>query len=352
VLKLHQLGQLKDAVYGGVHSGTFDRKLLTSEQDAMIDIYDYCARYDTVPKITVGEMHRSGNKKGVIQVIIEMPEQGIKALAKAPERRIADILASVEFKRQAEDWHAKHGDENIIVKDVGNSINSRNAKKFFEFYKIHNPGCVYTCETRPARSGSKKQSGSHTEGQIILNNEPLGEPVEMAGKKNADIAAWVSGAVALKHKNPDLFEPFIEALRFGNGEILKPINPQWINIEQDSVIAMTDTLLSVRRIGLPPTEEEMALQGKTEPPRRHPRRRLDPALAEVKSKKMLAAYEAYLTDPKLETLRQKRSELPMIQYTNQVLELVNNNEVSIIVGATGSGKTSTLPPCPSLPNQY
>jgi ATP-dependent RNA helicase DHX36 len=319
----------------------------------MIDIYDYCARYDTVPKITVGEVHRAGTRKGIIQVTIEMPEQGIKALARAPERRTADILASVEFKKQAEDWHAKHGDEDILVKDVGNSINSRNAKKFFEFYKIHNPGCVYSSETRPARSHNKKLSGSHTQGQVLLNNEPLGEPVEMAGKKNADTAAWVSAAVALKHRHPDLFEPFIEALRLGNGEILKPISPQWINIEQDSVIAMTDTLLSVRRIGLPPTEEEMALQdNKTEERRRHPRRKLDPALAEVKSKKMLAAYEAYQTDPKLATLRQKRSELPMIQYTNQVLELVENNEVSIIVGATGSGKTSTLSPFLSLLDQY
>ncbi|KAA8909103.1 P-loop containing nucleoside triphosphate hydrolase protein [Sphaerosporella brunnea] len=344
VLKLHQLGQLSDTVYGGVHVGTFDRKLLNAEQDALIDIYDYCARFDTVPRITVSEAHRTGTKKGIIQVILEMPEQGIKASAKAPERRIADILASVEFKRQAEEWHAKHGDEDILIKDVANSINSRNAKKFFEFYKIHNPSCVYTCETRPARGSNRKLSGSHTEGQVYLNNERLGDPVEMAGKKNADVVAWVTAAVALKHKNPDMFEPFIEALRLGNGEILKPLSPQWINIDSESVASMTDTLLSVRRIGLPPSEEELALQeNKTEDRRRHPRRKLDPALAEVKSKKMLAAYEAYLADEKLETLRRKRSELPMIQYTDHVLELVNNNEVSIIVGATGSGKTTQVP---------
>jgi ATP-dependent RNA helicase DHX36 len=343
VLKLHQLGQLKDIVYGGVHQGAFDRKLLTAEQDASIDIFDYCARYDTTPKFTAGETHRVGGRKGVIQVTIEFPEQGIKASARAPERRIADILASVEFKRQAEEWHAKHGDEDILVKDVANSINSRNAKKFFEFYKIHNPGCVYTCETRPARSPNKKLVGSHTEGQVYLNNEPIGDPIEMAGKKNADTAAWVAGAVALKHKHPELFEPFIEALRMGNGEILKPISPQWINIEQESVNIMADTLLSVKRIGLPPSEEEMALQdGKTEDRRRHARRKLDPALADAKSKKMLAAYKEYLADEKLETLRKKRSELPMIQYADQVLGLVNNNEVSIIVGATGSGKTSML----------
>ncbi|KAF8535812.1 P-loop containing nucleoside triphosphate hydrolase protein, partial [Trichophaea hybrida] len=321
ILKLHQSGRLKELVYGGVHSGSFDQNLLKEEEDAKMDIYDYCARYDTVPQFISTDTTRPGNnRKTIIQVTIKMPKQGIEATARATDRRVADILASVEFKRQAEEWHAKHGDEDILVKDVANVLNSRNAKKFFEFYKIHNPGAV------------------------MLNDMPIGDPVEMGGKKNAETAAWVTAAVALKNQNPELFPKFIEALRMGNGEILKPVNPTWLNLEQDSVIAMTDTLLSVRRIGLPPTEEEMAFEdAKSDHPRRYQNRKLDPALTEVKSKKMLEAYEEYLANEKLQVLRQKRSELPMNQYTNQVLELVNGHEVSIIVGATGSGKTTQVP---------
>lgn len=344
LLKLHQTGQLKELLCGGIHSGAFNQELLNDEQDAKMDIYDYCARYGTVPIFSNQDRTRSANRKAIVEVTIEMPEQGIKASARATERRIADILASVEFKRQAEDWHAKHGDGDILVKDVSNVLNSRNAKKFFEFYKIHNPSAVYTCETKQVRGKGKRLSANMTAGQIMLNDEPIGEPVEMAGKKNAEIAAWVTGAVALKGQDPKLFPQFIEALRMGNGEILKPIQPTWLNVDPDSVYAMTDTLLSVRRIGLPPTEEEMALEDDRaqQDRRRFAKRQLDPALAEVKSKKMLEAHEAYLNDEKLEVLRQKRSELPMIQYANQVLELVNNNDVSIIIGATGSGKTSTL----------
>lgn len=308
-----------------------------------MDIYDYCARYDTIPIITPIDLNRPGQKRAILEVIIEMPEQGIKASAKATERRVADILASVEFKRQAEDWHAKHGDEDILVKDVASVINSRNAKKFFEFFKIHNLNAVFTCETKPLRAKSKRISASMTEGQILYNGNPIGAPVEFGGKKNAETGAWVTAAVALKKEYPELFPQFIQALKMGNGEILKPVPATWCNIEQDSVVAMTDTLLSVRRIGLPPTEEEMALADeKAEDRRRYHARKLDPALATVKSKKMLEAHEEYLKDEKLAVLRQKRSELPMIQYTQQVLELVNNNEVSIIVGATGSGKTSKL----------
>lgn len=344
-MKLHQSGQLKELVYGGIHSGAFNQELLNEEQDAKMDIYDYCSRYGTVPIFSTQDKTRPGNRKAIVEVTIEMPEQGIKASARATERRVADILASVEFKRQAEDWHAKHGDGDILVKDVSNVLNSRNAKKFFEFYKIHNPSSVYTCETKQMRGKAKRIAANMSQGQVMLDGEPIGEPVEMGGKKNAEIAAWVTAAVAMKERDPELFPHFIEALRMGNGEILKPIQPTWLNVDQDSISAMTDTLLSVRRIGLPPTEEEMALEDDKaqQDRRRYARRGLDPALAEIKSKKMLEAYEEYLKDETLQVLRRKRSELPMVQYTGQVLELVSNNDVSIIIGATGSGKTSMLP---------
>ena len=346
MLKLNQNGQLKEIVYGGIHSGAFDQELLSEEQDAKMDIYDYCARYDTVPVFINTDSARG--RKAIVDVTIEMPEQGIRAQARATDRRVADILASVEFKRQAEEWHAKHGDEDILVKDVANVLNSRNARKFFEFFKIHHPNSSPVCETKAMRGGSKKLAASMTQGQVFVNGEPIGEHVEMGGKKNAETAAWVTGAVALKQMYPELFPQFIEALRLGNGEILKPIPPTWLNVDQDAIISMTDTLLSIRRIGLPPTEEEMALEDvrvqQEKERRRYHKNRLDPALAKVKSKAMLENYEKYLVDEKLEVLRRKRSELPMIQYTNQVLELVNNNEVSIIVGATGSGKTSMFPP--------
>jgi ATP-dependent RNA helicase DHX36 len=346
ILKLNQSGQLREILYGGIHPAALDKDLLSQEQDAKLDIYDYCARYDTVPEYVCKDITRSGTRKALIEVTVQMPQQGIIATARATDRRVAEILASVEFKRQAEEWHAKHGDEDILVKDVASVINSRNAKKFFEFFKIHNPGAVYQFQATQLKSSgrSKRVTGSMMEGRVYLNDQPIGEPVEMGAKKQAEAAAWVTAAVALKEAHPTLFPRFIEALRMGNGEILKPIPPSWLNIEQDCIIAMTDTLLSVRRIGLPPTEEQMNIEDSqaAEQRRRSTRRRLDRALAKAKSQKMLESYEEYMKDKKLDVLRQKRSELPMNQYTNHVLDLVNGHDVSIIVGATGSGKTSKL----------
>lgn len=341
------MGRLKTLVLDGVHEGAFDQDLLKSEEEAKVDIYDYCARYDTTPIFTTTEIQR--NRKSIISVTIEMPEQDIVATAKATDRRVADILASVEFKRQAEVWHAKHNEENIVLKDA-NVLNSRNAKKFFDFYKIHNQHANFQCEVKSIQRRGKRLAASMSEGQIIMNGEPLGDSVEMGGKKNAEACAWVTGAVELKRRYPEIFPLFIEALRIGNGDILKPIQPIWLDLQRDSLVAMTDTLMSVRRIGLPPSEAEMAQDDARaadqmrRSERRRGDRRLDPAALEMKNLSLLEDYNKYLSDPKLVTLRQKRSELPMIQYTDKVLDLVNNNEVSIIVGATGSGKTSKFSP--------
>ncbi|KAL9014410.1 MAG: hypothetical protein Q9180_008951, partial [Flavoplaca navasiana] len=54
-------------------------------------------------------------------------------------------------------------------------------------------------------------------------------------------------------------------------------------------------------------------------------------------------FSVYLTDPKYAELRKKKDDLPMNKYRAQVLDLVSNNQYSIIVGATGSGKTTQVP---------
>lgn len=308
----------------------------------MMDIYDYCARFDATPLFTIEETRRPGTRKALFNVTVEMPEQSIKSSARAADRRNAEILACVEFKRQAEEFHSKHGESTIMVKDLM-AINSRNARKFFEFYKISDKSIQYDAELTPI---GKKNSGGYR-GQLLLNGKPIGEPVEFHNKKSAETAAYLAGAVGLKKLRPDLFPQFLDALRIGNGELLKPLVPSWVAIDRECVNIMTGTIQKVKRIGLPPTQAEEDRLDREEEERNSrrsgPRRGLDKAFLGVKSKKLLEAYEEYLRNPRLEILRNKREELPMNQYRAKVLDIVNNHVVSIIVGATGSGKTSKLP---------
>lgn len=337
---LHRTGLLKEILFQGAHEAAFNQELLNEESDAKMDIYDYCARFDCVPTFIFREASMGG-RKALVEATVEMPEQGIQASARASDKRTAEILACVEFKKQAEEYHAKHGDSTIVVKDLL-ALSSRNARKFFEYYRMHHRNAQYDVVMKQMHGGNKKLKAGYITGQMVLDGVPIGEPVEMHNKKTVDAAAYLTGAVVLKKNKPEMFPAFLEALRLGNGELLKPVSPSWIHIDQDCVLAMMDTLLGVRRVGLPPSEEEGYMRDAEDARSRrmNPWRRLDKNSLAIKNKKLKETYNQYLGDPGLATLRQKREELPMNQYRNRVLDIVENHPVSIIVGATGSGKTS------------
>lgn len=332
---------LKEIIFQGAHEAAFDQELLSEESDAKMDIYDYCARFDCVPTFIFREASGMSARRSLVEATVEMPEQGIQASARASDKRTAEILACVEFKKQAEEYHAKHGDSTIVVKDLL-TLSSRNARRFFEYYKMHNRNTQYDLVIKQMHGGNKRLKAGYITGQMIFDGEPFGEPVEMHSKKTVEAAAYLTGAVMLKKAHPEMFPAFLEALRLGNGELLKPVSPSWINTEQDCVLAMMDTLLNVRRVGLPPSEEEGDRRDAADARNRrmNPWRRLDKNFIAIKNKKLKEAYDQYLDDPKLATLRRKREELPMNQYRDRVLDIVENHPVSIIVGATGSGKTS------------
>lgn len=335
--KLHEAGLLKDIA---TPLTAYDPSLIKEEHDAIMDIYDYCARFDTVPTFEVKEVRsRGGRGRAIVEFIVNMPQQNIRAMARAKERKTAEVLASVEFKRQAEKWHAENGDEDLIVKDAS-ALNSRNARRFFEYYKMKNRGAEYGPNFSQAR-GPKKLTGSTTLAQMYLKGEPIGEAVEMQGKKNAETGCYLTGAVALKNQQPQLFRGFVEALRQGNGELLKPLQPSFLNIDQDCLLAMTDTIVKCRKVGM---ETDRVINQVEEDVRRIPHRRdLPQQFIERKNLELKEALETYFSNPKLEELRKKKFELPMNLHREKVLQTVNKAPVSIIVGATGSGKTTQVP---------
>ena len=334
--KLHEADLLKEVAFPKA-ALAFDPNLIKEEHGAIMDIYDYCARYDTVPTFEVNLVRYRG--RSVIEFVVNMPQQNIRASARAKERKTAEVLASVEFKHQAEKWHADNAQTDLIIKDAS-SLNSRNARKFFEYFKMRRRDINYGPQFSVPK-GPKKLTGSTTAAQMFINGNPIGEPVEMQGKRNADIAAYLTGAVALKAQEPLIFKEFVDALKQGNGELLKPLQSSFLNIDQDCLLAMTDTILKCRKVG--GMESSSVLDEVEQFRRMYPRQKLPLPFTERKNQELQDSFNDYMANPKLEVLRSKRFDLPMNQYREKVLETVNTSSVSIIVGATGSGKTTQVP---------
>lgn len=319
------------------------KKEKEEEKDAMMDIYNYAARFDAVPKVgvEVTSMKQRGRQRQFIEVTVELLEQGIKVKGRGSTPLTADINAGKLFKEEAERYHALRGSEAIIIKDSG-ALTTDNASQFIDFYKIIRPGIKIDFESqRPTRSNIARQWSRI---QVKINDEPVGEAAEMEKKKKAESTACLTACIALKKKQPDLLPRFFKALKSGNGQILKPVSPIDFNVDDDCSLVMRETLLAARKAGLPDEVDDVVLAtAVSKSSRERYRESLSPNEMERRNSLLKQKRNFYLQNEKYADLRNKIAELPMNQYSRKVLDLVNNNVYSIIVGATGSGKTTQVP---------
>ncbi|KAI9836694.1 MAG: hypothetical protein M1838_005003 [Thelocarpon superellum] len=338
VAHLHESGALRK-LYGAL-----DQTTLKDEADAKSDVYNYAARFDLVPRFEVEPLPpsmRTGGRK-MVAVTISLPEQNIHVSAHEPTFLLAEITASIKFKAEAEKHHAANGSDSIVIRDA-TVLTTANAKGFFDVYKMRNKGARVDVESAEVE-GRKKMGNMPYRAQVLLNGEPIGEAVEMTTKKEAEELALLPAAIALKKANPYLYEAFQQAHRAGNGEILRPVPPVDLSVDDESVVIMRETLHEVRQAGLSDVLEDVPAEEVPEATRAvRSRGRLSSEQVAAKSARLRQHHDAMLQDPALHELQSKRADLPMNHFRAQVIDLVDRNSYSIIVGATGSGKTTQVP---------
>ena len=348
VAKFHEQGILGEILDKNSSTNQVNKqsmnKVRVEEKAAMMDVYNYAARFDTVPQIStiVGHRMERRGRKSYIQLTVELPEQDIRVQTKGRETDVTETRAANMFKEEAEKYQQKHGSETIIIKDSG-ALTTENASQFMDFYRIIRPGLdIQTKATTPLENQGFGRVPTRV--QVMINGEAIGEPVEMTLKKKAEEAAFLTAAIALKKREPELYPRFLRALQNGNGQILRPIAPLDMAIDEDCSLIMRETLLGARRAGLPDTVQDVGSEVDFSESRKSGYRRpLEASEAQQREKELLRNMNEFLQDPRLTDLRNKKAELPMNQHRAKVLDLVNNNVYSIIVGATGSGKTTQVP---------
>ena len=278
----------------------------------------------------------------LVEVRIELPQQDIRGIGKGNGYLLAETRAALHFKQEAEKYHVRHGQSSIVIKD-STSLTAVNARKFVEFYQITYPKSQVRLDFTQSMHQVHFKNTQHR-CQLFVNGEPTGEAVEAFNKKSAEPLAYLTAAVALKEREPELFPKFLEAWKAGNGNILKPMPPIYMHVDEENLMQMRQTLIDARRAGLPDEPDELVSDEVDPKTLSYPRfPYLTPMQAKMRNQSMLREYGVYLQDPQLDTLRRTRSELPISQYSAKVLDLVRNSTYSIIVGATGSGKTTQVP---------
>ena len=306
---------------------------MKEEKDAIVDIYDYAAKYGCVPKFSVAHGPRTRGFR-TTDVTIEMPEHNIKVSGRSRSLRMAQVAASIRFRKEAERYHSGQGTASVVVKD-STALSTSNVRAFFEFYRIGKSSQSLRVDI--------KVTSDCTYAQAYLNDERIGDEVMASNKKKGEDVANLAAAVELTRKDPSLLPRFLSALKQGNGKILTPVPPVDLPLTDDTLLLMRETLSSARRAGLADIEDELMEDASDRAREPRPPYRLRPGEIEMRSSLLSRKYEQYLERSDLAPLRKARADLPMNQYSSKVLDIVGNNTYSIVIGATGSGKTTQVP---------
>ena len=361
--KLHESGAL-EMLYPS--ADRIDRQTLKEEKDAETEIYDYAARFGLIPNFYIRETRRAvrARKSWILEVHVELPEQNINVVARGFDLYTAQVSAAIKFKEEAEKYHAQHGEESITIRDAA-ALNSNNVKEFFEFYRsVHKKQFeLETNEVRGLKSQPRMQRWScqvmykgrasrNIDANIdsLLNGGPLkqdpaavGPAVTMLAKKKAENVAYLVAAVSLVKDDPSIMDSFRKCLSKTTGGVLLPLRPLDMDIDPDAALVMEETLHDVRKAGLGDVKEEIPSDEDQDANRRRMLPLLSEEEAQLKSQLLKERLQRFEQDPSLTTLREKKASLPMSQYSDKVLKLIDRHGYSVIVGATGSGKTTQVP---------
>lgn len=334
--KLHQTGQLSSM---SDPADRIDQETMVAEADAQLDIYNYAARFNAIPEITLGVSKARSRGKKIIEVGVTLAEQNIMVTGRGRGLDTAEVAAALKFKQAAEKYQAAQGSEAIVIKD-STALTTDNAKNFFDFYKLVHPRANIVVESSYA---SELKGQGTFRAQISIDGKPYGKAVNMRSKKKAEVLAYLTAALEVKAREADLYPKFLKANRSTSGAILKPMAPLDMPVDEDCLLCMRQTLLDARKSGLPDEAEELLSDENIDQRRTGYGRRITDAQVEYRNQQLRSEYKAYLQSPRFEEIRQKRSQLPMNQQKSQVLKMVASHPYSIVIGATGSGKTTQVP---------
>lgn len=329
---------------------TIDDRTMKQEKDAKIEIYNYAASYGLVPEFEVKHVQPRTRRSRVgqvmkksrpaVQVSIKLSQLGIEVTSAGKDLSTAEVAAALSFKRQAESTLSPEDGENTPSPVEGlETLNVETAPTFFEFYKSVRRGVFLDLEHEAVSIAGVSQNST----SVTINGEAIGSSVTMTRKKDSTAVAYLCAALEILKAEPELISEFAGVMREGKGKLLRAQRPISAPIAMNTLDMMRDTLVHARRAGLPDEREPLGAE-ETRSDARLSRRGItvSPNEREIANELLLVAQHRFEQDPSLEKLRSLKASLPMSQYRDQVIKIAENL-YSIIIGATGSGKTTQVP---------
>lgn len=230
----------------------------------------------------------------------------------------------------------------------GSVVNYERARSFMDYYcRIYSfgkPVIEYQQQTG-------KRKSTIWEVVMIVGGRRIGIG-SASTKKIALTKCYLDVTRYLESCDPELWRKYVAAALSGKDLGLAP--KVYLQISNGLGDEIEDLCREIKRTALYNNQSAVRakLAGSAPSPLRasmigipnpsHPRQ-YPPHIARQRSHLLKKRREAYLSDPSVEKMRSTRTALPVFTRSKELIDHVQENDVTICVAATGSGKTTQIP---------
>lgn len=229
----------------------------------------------------------------------------------------------------------------------GSEISYDRARQFMDYYcqryKFGKPDIEFTQTT--TKGGKKGRSGAMVWDAVMTVGGKVIGMGQASNKKAAQIKTYLDVTQYLESCDPELWRDFVEHSKkdpMANLGLAPHLVFQMSDSVNDEITAMSD---DIRRSTLYKNAPTSGASDQQAMPTWHSGR--GGAVTEdqlrQKSLALQEKLDTYQTDPNLEKMRAQRASLPVAAQATDILAKIEVNDVTIVMAATGSGKTTQVP---------
>ncbi|KAG8219813.1 hypothetical protein J3R82DRAFT_786 [Butyriboletus roseoflavus] len=220
----------------------------------------------------------------------------------------------------------------------GSLVSYESARSFMDYYcrlyDFPKPDVDYQQVSHP---------GSTWQAIMFVDGRRIGVGTAST-KKNAHIQCYLDVTRYLETCDPDLWKRYLAAAKSGKDLGLAPkiLLSVSNSLADDIADLCSDIKKSMLYRNRPASDQLTTAPHLFAPSPSYPRY-YPPHLAAARSAELDKRRQSYLRDPSTQKIRTMRAALPIYACSQDLLSHISNNDVTICMAATGSGKTTQVP---------
>ncbi|KAG6813786.1 hypothetical protein H0H92_007198 [Tricholoma furcatifolium] len=232
----------------------------------------------------------------------------------------------------------KQQEQTQITLSGGDVVHYEQARNFMDYYcRRYNFG-------KPDITFEELRKGGGWEAVMTVGGRRIGLGSSM-NKKSAQIACYLDVTQYLESCDSELWKAYVEAAKTGADLGLAP--KVYFQMSDRLDDELRDLNADIKKSRLYRNRPALLPSKPADTPSvgapRFPSRRNNPGFMADKSARLLARHQEYLENPAMERMRKTRMSLPVFTLADDVISHIRDNEVTICMAATGSGKTTQIP---------